>query len=314
MTTESIEQFSADVIAGLTRPQKTLPAKYFYDATGSQLFDEITALDEYYLTRTELAIMHRYAPEMAARLGSRCLLLELGSGSLVKVRLLLDHLDRPAGFVPVDVSGEHLHRCAEELRRHYPRLDVLPIVADFTNDFSVPRTGRPSDRRVVYFPGSTIGNFDPPEADRLLRRIATLVGSGGGLLLGVDLRKNPAILEAAYNDRQGVTAAFNLNLLQRINRELDADFDLRAFRHRAFYDRDRHRIEMHLDSLIDQQVRIRGTVIDFRSGESIHTENSYKYDLNDLRRRAGDCGLRVEQVWTDEQRYFAVLYLAVPTV
>jgi dimethylhistidine N-methyltransferase len=230
----------------------------------------------------------------------------------VKVRLLLDHLDRPAAFVPVDVSGDHLHRAAAELRRRYPGLEVLPVVADFTADFPLPRPARPPARRVVYFPGSTLGNFDPPDADRLLRRIATMVGPGGGLLLGVDLQKDPAVLEAAYNDRHGVTAAFNLNLLVRINRELGADFDPSAFRHTAFYDSDRHRIEMHLVSLADQTVRVDGIEIPFRAGEGIHTENSYKYEPAEFGRRVAACGLRIEEVWTDDRRYFAVLHLTVP--
>ena len=299
--------FRADVLDGLTRPRKRLPAKYFYDAAGSRLFDRITELDEYYPTRTELAILHRHAPEMAERCGPRCLLVELGAGSLTKVRLLLDRLDRPAGFIPVDVSGEHLEAAASELREDYPDLEVRPVCADFAADFHVP--ARSAARRVVYFPGSTLGNFDPPDAAALLRKIARLVGPGGGLLLGVDLRKDPAVLEAAYNDRLGVTAAFNLNLLRRINRELGADFDPAAFRHRAFYNRVRSRIEMHLVSTADQRVRVDDTEIAFRRGESIHTENSYKYDLGELGERAAGCGLRPDAVWTDPRKYFAVLFL-----
>jgi dimethylhistidine N-methyltransferase len=299
--------FRTDVLAGLSRLRKQLPAKYFYDAAGSRLFDEITGLDEYYLTRTELAIMRRNAAAMAARCGPHCLLIELGAGSLVKVRLLLDRLDRPAGYVPVDVSGEHLHRSALELERAYPNLNVYPVIADFTRGYSVPAVR--AARRVVYFPGSTLGNFEPREADSLLGRIADLVGPGGGLLLGVDLRKDAAVLERAYNDRRGVTAAFNRNLLVRINRELDADFEPRAFRHRAFFNRKESRIEMHLVSTAEQEVQIGGETVVFRAGESIHTENSYKYDLGDLSRRAAACGLRLDDTWTDANRYFSVLYL-----
>lgn len=308
-TLRSIETdcFRADVLAGLSQRQKRLPAKYFYDAIGSRLFDRITELDEYYPTRTELGIMRQHAPEMAERCGPRCLLVELGAGSLTKVRLLLDRLDRPAGFVPVDVSGEHLDSAAGELREDYPDLDVRPVCADFTGDFHVP--ARAASRKVVYFPGSTLGNFDPADADDLLRKVAGLVGLGGGLLLGVDLRKDPAILEAAYNDRAGVTAAFNCNLLERINRELGADFDPASFRHRAFYNRVRSRIEMHLVSTGDQTVRIDDAEFRFRRGESIHTENSYKYDLLEFGRRAADCGFRTDAVWTDANRHFAVLYL-----
>jgi L-histidine N-alpha-methyltransferase len=301
------DTFLADVLAGLGRPQKEVSAKYFYDAAGSCLFDRITELDEYYLTRTELGIMRQYADRMAARCGSQCLLVELGAGSLVKVRLLLDRLHRPAGYVPVDMSDNHLHAAAAALVRDYPNLAMLPICADFTGDFPLPDVA--AARRVVFFPGSTIGNFVPAKADELLRRIARLAGRGSGLLLGVDLQKDPRVIEAAYNDRRGVTAAFNRNLLVRINRELAADFDLDAFRHRAFYNREQSRIEMHLVSLSNQQVRIADAEFRFRTGETIHTENSYKYNLADLNHRAARCGLRTEDVWTDERNYFAVLYL-----
>jgi len=297
----------ADVLAGLSRPQKRLPSKYFYDAAGSRLFDRITGLDEYYPTRTELAIVRAHAGAMAARCGPRCLLVELGAGSLVKVRLLLDRLDRPVGYVPVDVSGEHLRAAAGELAADYPALGVYPVVADFTRPFVAPAVS--AARRVAYFPGSTIGNFDPPEADALLRGVARLVGPGGGLLLGVDLRKDAAVLEPAYNDARGVTAAFNRNLLVRINRELGADFDPLAFRHRAYFDRGRSRVEMHLVSAAAQRVRVGDATFAFRAGESIHTENSYKYDLADLARRAAGCGLRADETWTDHRGYFAVLYL-----
>ncbi len=301
------DRFRADVLRGLARSQKRLPSKYFYDAVGSRLFDRICELDEYYPTRTEFGIMRTHAGEMAERCGPKCLLVELGAGSLTKVRLLLDRLDRPAGFVPVDVSGEHLEASADELRDDYPRLDVQPICADFTADFALP--ARACARRVVYFPGSTLGNFDPAEADDLLRRIARSVGPGGGLLLGVDLRKDRCVLEAAYNDVLGVTATFNRNLLVRINRELGADFDPGSFRHRAFYNAARSRIEMHLVSRIDQTVRLGDAEIRFRRGESIHTENSHKYDMAELARRAAACGLRTDATWTDSQSYFAVMYL-----
>jgi len=301
--------FHADVQTGLSRPQKRLPSKYFYDAAGSRLFDRITELPEYYPTRTELAIMTAHAGAMADRCGPRCLLIELGAGSLVKVRLLLDRLDRPAGYVPVDVSGEHLRGAASELSGDYPGLGVSPITADFTRPFELPPV--PSARRVAYFPGSTIGNFDPSEADDLLRRVADLVGPGGGLLLGLDLRKDPTVLEPAYNDSRGVTAAFNRNLLVRINRELGADFDPTAFRHRAFYNRERDRIEMHLVSCAEQRVQVSGRTFTFRAGESIHTENSYKYDLDEFARRVAECGWRVETSWADEKQYFAVVYLSV---
>jgi dimethylhistidine N-methyltransferase len=305
------ERFRADVLAGLSRPQKRLPAQYFYDAAGSRLFDRISELPEYYLTRTELGILREHAVAMAARCGPGCLLIEFGAGSLTKVRLLLDRLDAPAGYVPVDVSSDHLRAAAAALADDYPALEVMPVVADFTGPFTLPDALAASAvaRRVVYFPGSTIGNFDPPQADALLGRVARLVGAGGGLLLGVDLRKPVEVLEPAYNDAAGVTAAFNRNLLVRINRELGADFDPERFRHHAFYSTGRSRIEMHLISEGRQRVGVGGRMFDFRSGESIHTENSYKYDLRELTARAARSGLRLNEAWTDAQEYFAVLFL-----
>lgn len=301
------DRFRTDVLLGLSRAQKQLSPKYFYDAVGSRLFDRITELPEYYPTRTELGIMLAHSGAMADRCGPRGLLVELGAGSLTKVRLLLDRLDRPAGYVPVDVSGEHLRSAAAALADDYSHLTVAPVVADFTRAFALPDA--PAAKRVAYFPGSTLGNFDPPEADALLRRVAKLVGPGGGLLLGLDLRKDVAVLERAYNDAAGVTAAFNRNLLVRINRELGGDFDVGAFRHVAFYNGERSRIEMHLVSEREQRVRVGSTAFDFRAGESIHTENSHKYDVREFAGRAAACGLRLDDTWTDERGYFAVLYL-----
>jgi dimethylhistidine N-methyltransferase len=254
--------------------------------------------------------MEQHAPEMAGLLGSRCLLIEYGSGSSTKTRLLLDHLCDPAGYVPVDVSGEHLHRSAQALAAAYPALEVHPLCADFTRPLRLPVIRRPAARRVVFFPGSTIGNFTPAEAVTLLRRTARLTGRGGALLLGADLRKDPRVLEAAYNDSRGVTAAFNRNLLARINRELGADFVLAQFAHRAFYNATRGRIEMHLVSRCEQRVRVGAAEFSFRAGESIHTENSYKYDLRDVRDLAAAGGFASARVWTDEQQYFSVHYLA----
>lgn len=300
-------RFRTDVLLGLSRTPKRLSPKYFYDAAGSRLFDRITELDEYYPTRTERSIMLAHSGAMANCCGPKCLLVELGAGSLTKVRLLLDRLDRPAGYVPVDVSGEHLRSAAAALADDYPQLSVAPVVADFTRSFTLPDMS--AAKRVAYFPGSTLGNFDPPEADALLRRVAKLVGPGGGLLLGLDLRKDVAVLERAYNDAAGVTAAFNRNILVRINRELDADFDPNAFRHAAFYNREQSRIEMHLVSERAQRVQFGSATFDFRAGESIHTENSYKYDVSEFAGRAAACGLRLDETWTDERGYFAVLYL-----
>jgi dimethylhistidine N-methyltransferase len=301
------QRFRADVLAGLTRPRKRLPAKYFYDAAGSRLFDRITELPEYYPTRTEIGILNARATAMAARCGPGCLLIELGAGSLTKVRILLDRLTEPAGYAPVDVSGDHLRAAVAVLADDYPTLPVHPVVADFSDPFELPDV--PAQKRVVFFPGSTIGNLDPGEAATLFRRVVERVGPGGGLLLGVDLRKPVDVLERAYNDSAGVTAAFNRNVLVRINRELGADFDPGAFHHRAVYNAARARIEMHLVSARDQEVRIGSARFAFRTGESIHTENSYKYDVSELAARAGRCGLALDESWTDERHYFAVLYL-----
>ena len=302
--------FLADVLAGLSRPQKQLAPKYFYDPAGSELFDRITRLEEYYPTRTELAIMLANSAAMSGRIGPNSLLIEFGGGSLVKVRYMLDHLAEPCAYIPVDVSGEHLERAASELKTHYPNLVVLPVVADFTRAFPIPRLLKRESKRIVYFPGSTIGNFDPDEVHALLCRIADLIGAGGALLLGVDLRKDPTRLKSAYNDALGVTAAFNLNLLVRINRELGADFNVAAFRHSACYNVQLGRIEMHLVSMDNQLVTISERSFAFQVGETIHTENSYKYDLENFARTAQIAGLKLESTWTDDRHDFAVLYLA----
>ncbi len=302
-------QFRADVLRGLCTPQKELPCKYFYDEVGSALFEQITELEQYYPTRTELGIMARHAEEMAGLLGPRCLLIEYGSGSSVKTRLLLDHLRDPAGYVPVDVSGEYLRRSAQALSEEYPDIEVLPLCADFMRPLGLPACRKAAARRVVYFPGSTLGNFTPKAALALLRQTAGLCGRGGGVLLGVDLQKDPRVIEAAYNDRRGVTAAFNRNILVRINRELGADFDIEQFAHQAFYNAAQGRIEMHLVSRRDQVVRVDGVPFFFAAGESIHTENSYKYNLPALADLALASGFAVERIWTDAREYFSVAYL-----
>lgn len=301
--------FQGDVLAGLALPQKRLPSKYFYDARGSQLFDRICELEEYYPTRTELAIMRAHAAEMAARVGPGSLIIEYGSGSSIKTRLLLDHLDRPAGYAPVDVSREHLLAASEALAAEYPHVSVFPICADFTAAYELPEIAAEVSRRVVYFPGSTIGNFPPSAAQALLGHIARVCGPGGGALVGIDLQKSVQVLEAAYNDALGVTAAFNKNLLARINRELGGNFDLARFAHRAFYNTALGCIEMHLESLVDQQVTIGGRRFAFRAGETIHTELSYKYTLDGFAALAARAGLKIEQVWTDPASLFAVVYL-----
>ncbi len=308
---DAATQFRADVLRGLCTPKKQLPCKYFYDEVGSALFEQITELDEYYPTRTELAIMEQHAAEMARLLGPRCLLIEYGSGSSVKTRRLLDHLRDPAGYVPIDVSGEHLRRSARVLGEKYPSIEVLPLCADFTRPLGLPACRKAAARRAVYLPGSTLGNFTPDAALALLRQTAALCGRGGGLLLGIDMRKAPRVIEAAYNDRRGVTAAFNRNILVRINRELGADFDVEQFAHRAFYNAAQGRIEMHLVSRREQVVRVGGLPFFFAKGESIHTENSYKYTFLDLADLAVAGGFATEGVWEDERRYFCVVYLTL---
>jgi dimethylhistidine N-methyltransferase len=303
------ERFLEDALAGLGSRPKTLPCKYFYDAEGSKLFEQICGLDEYYPTRTELSILRAHAGEMAACVGAGALLVEYGSGSSTKTRLLLDRLERPAGYVPIDVSREHLHETALALRVDYPALEVLPLCADFTAPVRLPRTRRTPRRRAVYFPGSTIGNFAAEDAIALMAGVARLVGRRGAFLVGVDLRKDPRVLERAYDDAAGVTAAFNRNLLARMNRELGANFDLSRFAHRAVWEAGAGRIEMHLVSEVAQVVRVGGVPIRFARGESLCTEHSHKYTLPGFAALARRAGLAVRRVWTDRAGLFSVQYL-----
>jgi dimethylhistidine N-methyltransferase len=317
LTTQMLDQqpstdaFLGDVLTGLQRQPKSLPCKYFYDERGSQLFDEICQLDEYYPTRTELAIMRRHARDMAAQIGTGVRLVEFGSGSSLKTRILLDHLQDAAAYVPVDISREHLLRTAEDLSSAYPDTEVLPVCADFTTTFDLPTSVREPTHTAVYFPGSTIGNFSPAEARCLLARIAQMCGGGGGLLLGIDLQKEVGVLEAAYDDRRGVTAEFNLNLLRHMNRELDAGFDVDRFEHLAYYNEDFHRIEMHLRSRCRQTVTIAGESVELEEGETIRTECSHKYTIDGFASLAAGVGLTLHAFWTDERHYFAVLHLVV---
>ena len=303
--------FRAEVLTGLESFEKTLPCKYFYDQRGSHLFDQICDLPEYYPTRTEAGIMRDHVEEMAALFGPDCLLIEYGSGSSTKTRILLDHLPHLAGYVPMDISREHLHQTASGLAEAYPHLDILPLCADYTTDFDLPAAHRPIRSRSVYFPGSTIGNFHRDQAETFLKQIAEVCESGGGLLIGVDLKKPAHILEPAYDDAQGITAAFNMNLLRRINDELGADFNLDQFAHRAFYNGLAGRIEMHLMSLRSQAVRLGGVTIAFEEEETILTECSYKYSLADFAALASAAGLAVGKVWTDPEQKFSVQYLTV---
>ncbi len=303
----SADQFLLDVVAGLTSSPKRLPSKYFYDRRGSELFERICGLPEYYLTRTELKIVREHVADMAGKLGPRCLLIEPGSGSSLKVRLLLSHLTDAAAYVPVDISCEHMKRWAASLDRDFPRLAVLPVHADFSGDFAVPPVAG-ARRRVFYFPGSTIGNFSPLASRGLLERWGRVAGPGGGLLIGVDLKKDVAILEAAYNDREGVTREFNLNMLSRIRDELDADIRPDSFEHRAHYNEAEGRIEMHLVSRSRQTVHLDHTTVTFEPGETIHTENSYKFDLEQFRALAAAAGWEHVACWTDDDEYFSVMY------
>lgn len=304
-----LDEMSEEVLAGLSERQKTLPCKYFYDERGSQLFDAICELPEYYLTRTELGIMEMHVDAMAAALGRQLLLVEPGSGSSLKTRLLLEHLRDPVAYVPVDISREHLLKAAGKLKRLYPALEVLPVCADFNQPFPLPAPRREAARAAVYFPGSTLGNFVPAEAAMLLRHMRRLAGDGGALLVGIDLQKDPAVLERAYDDAAGVTAEFNLNILARLDRELGADFDLRRFHHRAFYNQKDGCIEMHLVSTLEQTVTVSGQRFHFRAGEHILSERSHKYTLERFAALAAQAGLKIEQQWIDDRRYFCVACL-----
>jgi dimethylhistidine N-methyltransferase len=304
-------RFLKDVIEGLSQPRKAIPCKYLYDDRGSALFDEICELDEYYLTRTEVAILRAHVHAMAAAIGEDCELIEFGSGSGLKTRLLLENLREPRAYLPIDISAEPLARSALELAGRFPGLEIHPVFADFTGPVSLPDTGNPRARRVVYFPGSTIGNFRPRVALELLRSIARMVGEGGGLLIGFDLDKDESIVGPAYNDRRGISAEFNLNILARINRELDADFDLDAFVHSANYVRPKERVEMHLISRKNQVVHVDGRGFSFREGEMIHTEYSYKYSLEHFGRLTSRAGFALGRQWFDPKDYFCVQYLVV---
>ena len=300
--------FLDDVIEGLSQPRKSLPPKYFYDAAGSRLFERICRLREYYPTRTELAITRKNLPRIAAFAGRGCALLEYGSGEGLKTRLLIEAL-RPSLYTPVDISEDALRRAVARLAREFPWLRIAPVRGDFSRPLDIPAPGRGA-RRVVYFPGSTIGNLTPDEAHGFLKMTRAQVGARGAMIVGVDLKKDANVLHAAYNDAKGVTAAFNLNLLARINRELGGDFDLRRFCHYAFYSPAEARIEMHLVSLEDQVVKIGRRRFRFGRGESIHTENSYKYSIESFAALAANAGFRRAKCWTDRRGLFALHGLA----
>jgi dimethylhistidine N-methyltransferase len=292
--------FRDDVVAGLSLPRKTLPPKYFYDAAGSRLFARICRLAEYYVTRAELALTRANLAAIARFAGRGCQLIEYGSGEGVKSRLLI-RAAHPAVYVPIDISQDALDEAARRLAREFPGLRIHPVLGDFSRPIDIPvRRGMPS---VVYFPGSTIGNLTPEEAHAFLSMSR---GIAARMLVGVDLKKDPAVLHAAYNDSRGVTAAFNLNLLARINRELGANFDLRRWRHYAFYNPAQGRIEMHLVSMGEQKVALGKHRFRFASGETIHTENSYKYSLDGFRELAAKAGFSASRIWTDRRGLFAL--------
>ncbi len=300
------EDFRRAVLTGLSRRPRAIPAKFLYDARGSALFDAICELPEYYLTRTETEILCAHAGDIAVLAGTDCTLIEFGSGSSVKSRLLLDAM-KLALYAPIDISREHLDRSIARLRRDYPSLPIEAVCADYMTLADLPQLTT-SGRRIGFFPGSSIGNLEPPEALAFLRKVRALVGDGGALVLGVDLKKDPARLHAAYNDSAGVTAAFTLNLLRRMNRELQATFDLDRFAHDAFYNAAEGRIEIYFRSLGAQSVTVAGRSFAFADGERVHTEYSYKYDTAQLQALATGSGFDLAKVWTDPDRLFAVAY------
>ena len=304
-------EFANDVVAGLTATPKRLSPKYFYDNTGSALFERITDLPEYYPTRREIGILNEHSGDIAGLIPRGAALIEFGSGSSTKTRIVLSTAQSLAAYVPVDISAQFLHQQMVGLRREYSKLALLPVAADFTKPFDLPDAAQ-SMPRVGFFPGSTIGNFEPHEAAAFLRHAGRILGRGAAFIVGVDLIKDTQVLQKAYNDSQGVTAKFNLNLLTRINRELGAKFNPACFEHHAFFNRERSRIEMHLASLKRQRIKVCGECLDFRAGETIHTENSYKYSIESFGALARGAGWTPTAVWTDADCYFSVHALRLP--
>jgi dimethylhistidine N-methyltransferase len=304
--------FLAEVLAGLSSSPRTLPCKFFYDERGADLFLKICELPEYYITRTETELLRRYAPEISESIGANAALIGFGTGAGNKTRMLLEHLENPIAYIPVDISKQRLIDSAIELSRAMPALEILPVCADYLQELQLPKPLRKPDHVAVFFPGSTIGNLEPVVAADFLRRVCALCGTNGGLIIGVDLQKDRAILEAAYNDSAGVTAAFNLNLLARANRELNANFDLARWKHRAIYNETDGRIEMHLVSDGEQAVHVGGRSFAFADGEKIITEFSYKHTLDGFARLAASAGFReASRVWTDPRKWFAIFHFAV---
>lgn len=310
-STVSLDPFAQDMLAALRSRPRQIPPKYFYDARGSALFEQICELPEYYPTRTELGILQRHAGDIGELMGEQAELIEFGAGSLRKVRLLLEAMPAPGRYVPIDISGEFLQQSAAQLRQRFPHLDIHPVVADYTRPLRLPPPRNSHGRRIGFFPGSTIGNFSPDEAAHFLRMAAGML-RGGALILGIDLIKSPQQLHQAYNDAQGVTAAFNLNVLARANRELKTDFRLDQFAHYAFYNAREQRIEMHLISRCRQTVRFRDWRFDIAEGDSFHTENSYKFTPDGLARMARAAGFEPGPLWIDPDRLFCLAWLRAP--
>jgi dimethylhistidine N-methyltransferase len=302
------EAFRADVVAGLSQPCKTLPSRWLYDDRGSQLFEDITRLEEYYPTRTETGILREHAAEIAAFVGAGAVLFEYGAGAGIKTEILIDALQTPRMYVPVDIAGDFLDQTIERMRARYPLLETRGVIADFTTDFDLP-ADLPRARRAAFFPGSTIGNLDEAETLAFLRRMRRHVGRRGSAVIGADLKKDLNTLLAAYDDREGVTAAFNVNLLARVNRELDGEFPLDRFAHEARWNASESAVEMHLVSLDARTVRVDGHRFAFEAGETIHTESSRKYDERSIADLADRSGWRVAACWSDAERRFAVFGL-----
>jgi dimethylhistidine N-methyltransferase len=303
--------FRDEVLTGLSKSPRQLPCKFFYDERGAQLFQQICELSEYYVTRTEIKILRLHGAEMAKALGPQIELIGLGTGAGTKTRILLEELDRPAVYVPIDISKEQLEKSTARFRKMFPDLQILPVAADYLEPFELPLPRELSSRSVIYFPGSTIGNFEPEDATAFLSRLADLVGEGGGLLIGVDLQKDRDVLERAYNDSAGVTAQFNKNLLLRINRELGGDFDLNRWHHHAIYNQAEGRIEIYLISETNQTVHIGGDSFEFRASDKILTEYSYKHTIGGFITLARLAGFQFQHVWTDHARWFGVFYFTV---
>lgn len=299
-----------EIIAGLSENPKRLLPKFFYDEKGSALFDKICDLEEYYPTRTELKIMEENIDEIASLFDENTLFIEFGSGSSLKTRLILSRLNRLGGYIPIDISEDHLEKTAEKLKKEFPDLNIFPLAADYTESIVLPQINKAIDNKIAYFPGSTIGNFTRENAKRFLKKVALVCGENGGLIIGVDLKKDIKILEAAYNDKEGITAEFNLNMLNNINKNFDFNFETENFKHQAVFNEDENRIEMHLISLEDQEISSNGEMFHIKKNESIVTEYSNKYTLDDFAELASEF-FDVRKVWTDNKNYFSVQYLTV---